>query len=121
MTVLGLALEALPARARPRPDDPDSPRVLARSDSAGATHMFAAACRKRGMQFSFGFPVDERIQRIVGLIPDECWHHAIEDDGQASHRASGVRPVRRHQPRAMVVVAGSLMVENVRSAPVRQA
>ena len=33
------------------------------------------------MGFSFGFPVDERIQRIVGLIPDECWHPAVEDDG----------------------------------------
>jgi len=81
VTVLDLALEALPPHARPRPGDPDSPRVLARSDSAGATHLFAAACRERGAGFSFGFPVDERIQRIVGLIPGECWHPAIEDDG----------------------------------------
>ena len=56
-----------------------SPRVLARSDSAGATHVFAAACRTRGAGFSFGFPVDERIQKIVDLIPAECWHPAIED------------------------------------------
>ena len=34
---------------------------------------------------------------------------------------SGVRPVSRHQPRAMPVVAGSLMVETVRSDPVRRA
>src|SRR6266581_8773264 len=40
---------------------------------------------------------------------------------QASHSVSGARPMRRHQPRAMVVVAGSLMVENVRSEPVRRA
>ena len=40
---------------------------------------------------------------------------------QASHRAGGVRPIRRHQPRAMLVVAGSLMVEKVRSALVRRA
>src|SRR5207248_11374308 len=64
-----------------RPGDPDSPRVLARSNSAGATHLFAAACRKRGVRFSFGFPVDERVQRIVDLIPDQCWHPAIEDEG----------------------------------------
>ena len=32
---------------------------------------------------------------------------------QASHSVSGVRPVRRHQPRAMLLVAVSLMVENV--------
>src|SRR5881394_2274619 len=79
--VLDMALAALPARARPRPGDADSPRVLARSDSAGATHLFAAACRSRGVRFSFGFPVDERIQGIVDLIPDQCWHPAIEDEG----------------------------------------
>jgi hypothetical protein len=79
--VLDMALAALPEQARPRPGDPDSPRVLARSDSAGATHLFAAACRKREVRFSFGFPVDERIQQIVDLIPGQCWHPAIEEDG----------------------------------------
>jgi hypothetical protein len=82
VAVLDLALEALPEHARPRPGDPGSPPVLARSDSAGATHAFAAACRERGARFSFGFPADERIQHIVGLIPDQCWHPAIEDAGQ---------------------------------------
>src|SRR4030095_14074142 len=37
ITVLDLALAALPEHARPRPEDPDGPRLLARSDSAGAT------------------------------------------------------------------------------------
>jgi hypothetical protein len=32
--------------------------------------------------FSFGFPVDERIQRIVDLIPDPCWCPARESDWQ---------------------------------------
>lgn len=59
-----------------------APRVLARSDSAGATHLFAAACRERGVRFSFGFPVDERIQHVVDLIPGRCWHPAIEADGE---------------------------------------
>src|SRR5262249_9735904 len=78
VTVLDMALAQVPEHARPRPGDPDSPRVLARSDSAGATHLFAAACRKRGVEFSFGFPIDERVQAIVDLIPQECWHPAIE-------------------------------------------
>ena len=56
VTVLGMALAALPARARPRPDDPDSPGVLIRTDAAGATHGFAAAARAAGCAFSFGFP-----------------------------------------------------------------
>ena len=79
VTVLDMALAQVPEHARPRPGDPDSPRVLARSDSAGATHLFAAACRKRGVEFSFGFPIDERVQAIVDLIPPECWHPALED------------------------------------------
>jgi hypothetical protein len=78
--VLDMALAALPAQARPRPGEPDGPRLLARSDSAGATHAFAAACRRRGVGFSFGFPVDLRIQTIVDLIPEQCWHPAIQTD-----------------------------------------
>ena len=56
--------------------------MLARSDSAGATHAFAAACVERGVGFSFGFPVDARIQHIVDVIPDVCWHPAIQTDGE---------------------------------------
>ncbi|MDX5319196.1 MAG: IS1380 family transposase, partial [Actinomycetes bacterium] len=81
VTVLDMALAGLPAHARPRPGDPDSPRVLARSDSAGATHTFATACRRAGVGFSFGFPVDWRVKDLVDLIPPECWHPAIETDG----------------------------------------
>jgi Transposase DDE domain group 1 len=81
ITVLDLALAGLPAHVRPRPGAADSPRVLARSDSAGATHAFAAACRERGAQFSFGFPVDHRIQRVVDLIPESCWSPAIDTGG----------------------------------------
>ncbi len=81
ITVLDLAIANLPPHARPRRGEPDSPRLLARSDCAGATHAFAAACRDRGVGFSFGFPVDGRVQKIVNLIPDQCWHPAIESDG----------------------------------------
>ena len=82
IVVLDQALAALPEQARPRPDEPDGPRVLARSDSAGATHAFADACVERGVGFSFGFPVDNRIQRIVDAIPESCWHPAIQTDGE---------------------------------------
>ena len=84
ITVLDLALAALPEHARPTPGPQPGtwagPRVLARSDSAGATHAFAAACAERGVGFSFGFPVDARIQRIVDLIPEQCWHPALQAD-----------------------------------------
>ena len=84
ITVLELALASLPEHARPTPGPQPGtwagPRVLARSDSAGATHAFAAACAERGVGFSFGFPVDSRIQRIVDLIPEPCWHPALQAD-----------------------------------------
>jgi Transposase DDE domain group 1 len=83
--VLDMALAALPEQARPRRDPVSGtwsgPRLLARSDSAGATHAFAAACVERGVEFSFGFPVEARIQQIVDVIPAACWHPAIQTDG----------------------------------------
>jgi len=86
ITVLDMALTALPAHARPvfEPDTQTwiGQRLLARSDSAGATHAFAEACLERGVGFSFGFPVDARIQRIVDVIPEECWQPAIQTDGE---------------------------------------
>jgi len=80
IAVLDMALAQLPVQARPRPESPDAPRLLARSDSAGATHAFAAACRERGVGFSLGFPVDHRIKKIVDLIPESCWAPAINTD-----------------------------------------
>ena len=85
ITVLDLALEQLPAGFRPRPGDEDSPRVLARSDSAGATHLFADACVERGVEFSFGFPIDTRVRQVVDLIPEQCWDPALQT-GQADLR-----------------------------------
>jgi hypothetical protein len=34
------------------------------------------------VEFSFGFPVDERVQAIVDLIPGRCWHPATEAGGE---------------------------------------
>ena len=85
ITVLDLALASLPERARPRPGGTPGtwagPRLLARSDSAGATHKFAAACVARGVEFSFGFPVDARIQAIVDTIAADAWTPAIQTNG----------------------------------------
>jgi Transposase DDE domain group 1 len=78
--VLDAALASLPAHARPDPEDPAKVRVLVRSDSAGASHDFASACRKRGVGFSFGFPVDHRVQRAVDLLPDSVWAPAVEPE-----------------------------------------
>ena len=80
--VLDMALGSLPEHARPRPDDPDSPHLVIRADAAGATHDFARACRERGAEFSFGFPITQDVRdAIVELDADEWWE-AIEGDDE---------------------------------------
>ncbi len=85
ITVLHQALAALPAAWRPDPsrgNDPDRPKVLVRCDTAGATHDFATACRTAGVGFSFGYPVDWRVQDAVDTINiADSWYPAIDTDG----------------------------------------
>jgi len=82
-TVLAMALTALPVHARPRPGDPSSPQVLIRTDSAGATHAFAAAVREAGCGFSMGFSVDGPVQEAVLALAETSWTAAHDIDGQA--------------------------------------
>lgn len=83
--LLERALAALPTRWRPDPDypaDPGKPRVLIRSDTAGATHRFADACRAAGVGFSFGYPVDARVQDAVDTLNlADGWYPAIDTAG----------------------------------------
>lgn len=85
ITVLEQALSSLPVAWRPDPvdsDDPDAARVLVRCDSAGATHRFADACRGAGVGFSFGHPVDARVQDAVDTLNrGHGWYPAIDTDG----------------------------------------
>ena len=79
--ILGMALAALPESARPRPGDPDCPRVLIRTDAAGATYGFAAACRDAGCQYSLGFAVDAEVQAAILTLPEHTWTPAYDIDG----------------------------------------
>jgi hypothetical protein len=82
VTVLEQALKQLPAAYRPNPDDPAGQQILVRSDSAGATHAFATACRDAGVGFSFGYPVDARVRDAVEILNrNDSWYPAIESDG----------------------------------------
>jgi hypothetical protein len=81
VAVLDLAIASLPPRARPRPGDPDGPQLLASADSAGASHVFAAALRERGIAFSLGFPVDESVQQAILRVPEQAWTPAYDADG----------------------------------------
>lgn len=53
-----------------------------RCDTAGATHRFAQACRRLGVGFSFGYPVDWRVQDAVDTLTlADVWDPAIDADG----------------------------------------
>ena len=80
--ILGMALAALPDYARPRPGDPDSPQVLIRTDAAGATYGFAAACREAGCGFSLGYGLDVHAQSAIAQLPDEAWTPAYDINGE---------------------------------------
>jgi hypothetical protein len=81
VAILAMALAALPEQARPRPGEADSPTVLIRTDAAGSTHGFAAACRQSGCGYSLGFGIDEQVQKAILTLPESAWTPAYDIDG----------------------------------------
>jgi hypothetical protein len=81
VTVIDMAIAALPEAARPRPDADDGPAVLVRTDAAGATHTFTAALRERGCAFSVGFAIDPAVQAAVLAVPAAGWTPADDING----------------------------------------
>jgi hypothetical protein len=75
LEVFEAALEQLPREALDGP-------ILARSDSAGASHALADACRETGVRFSFGYPMDERVRAAILALGERAWRPAINADGQ---------------------------------------
>src|SRR3954468_8311795 len=66
LEVFEAALEQLPPTALEGP-------ILARSDSAGASHAFADACRETGVRFSFGYAIDARVREAILALPEAAW------------------------------------------------
>jgi hypothetical protein len=79
--VLSLALEQIPASHLERP-------MLARSDSAGATHEFAAALRETGIRFSLGFAITEGARAAILEVPESAWRPAIDGNGAVREGAA---------------------------------
>jgi hypothetical protein len=73
--LLELALEQLPKAAL-------DGEILARSDSAGASHDFASACRETRIRFSLGYAIHERARDAILALEEKAWTAAVNADGQ---------------------------------------
>ena len=75
LRVLELALEQLPASAL-------DGEILARSDSAGASHEFADACRETRSRFSLGYPINQTVREQILALGEAAWKPAVNQDRQ---------------------------------------
>lgn len=76
VTVLDAALAQLPVD----PTDADT-EVIARTDSAGRSHEFLDACKKRDVRFVVGQPLEADLANIAVSVPPREWRTAISADG----------------------------------------
>src|SRR5487761_1733777 len=74
--LLDAALAQLPLPTKAE-DLEQGPRVLVRSDSAGASHDFVGAIAERGLEFSVGFDVTEPVREAILKLPEGSWEVAI--------------------------------------------
>jgi hypothetical protein len=81
VSVLDLALAQLPREVRDREREDRVP-MLARADSAGATHAFAAALRERRIAFSLGYYVTETVGQAALALTEDAWQPALNADGE---------------------------------------
>jgi Transposase DDE domain group 1 len=73
-TVLGLALEQLPAEDLHR-------EILVRTDIGGATHAFTADCSEAGIRFSVGYELNDTLRQAILEVPEAAWVQAIDAGG----------------------------------------
>jgi Transposase DDE domain group 1 len=79
VAVLDAALAQLPVQ--PRGTDPvNGVAMLARADSAGASHGLLNAVRKRGIEFSVGFDITEVVRLAILDVPKAAWVDTVHQD-----------------------------------------
>jgi hypothetical protein len=75
LEALELALEQLLASALDGP-------ILARADSAGASHQFAEACRETDIRFSLGYALTPSVREAILGLPERAWQPALNTGGE---------------------------------------
>ena len=73
--LLERALEQLPAEVI-------GPGLLVRADRAGATHEFVDDVAARGLRFSVGLDLTERVRQAILALPKSAWQPALAQDGE---------------------------------------
>jgi len=56
--------------------------ILARSDSAGASHDLADACGECDVRFSFGYLIGEPVREALLCVEGSAWRAAADQDGE---------------------------------------
>jgi hypothetical protein len=79
VAVLDMALDQLPVKTLAQ-DPEEGVWMLARADSAGATHDFIDALVERGIEFSVGFDLTEDVRKAIVGLPKGAWVEAIRQD-----------------------------------------
>jgi hypothetical protein len=85
VTVLDRALEQIPAEYI------ESLEILARANSAGATHELADYCHEGNMRFSFGYELTESVRTAILDTPTDTWIPALDQDGSARENGQVVQ------------------------------
>jgi hypothetical protein len=75
LLALDLALDQLPHEAL-------GGVIIARADSAGASHDFAGACRECEIEFSLGYAVNASTREAILDLPQSAWVAAIDAGGE---------------------------------------
>ncbi len=73
--VLEQALAQLPA-------EQVGPGLLVRADRAGATHELLDHVATRGLRFSVGLDLTERVRQAILAVPEADWRPALASDGE---------------------------------------
>ena len=55
--------------------------TLVRCDSAGATHAFLEAVAAKGLCFSVGCDLSERLRATILALPESAWSPALDSEG----------------------------------------
>ena len=56
--------------------------ILARSDSAGASHDFASGCRETRIRFSLGYAINSTVREAILARGETAWRPAVNQDGE---------------------------------------